>query len=429
MFFFRAFLFFLLAFFGLAPLWAQQGEDVDVEALRRQLIRQFPPGGKGGSEGRPASDIPASGQEPDVDALRRQLLEEFPLEREDQMPASESVGRVKQSVPVPLYKAHPPEKVLVGEVGRLYRLTRAELDTMADYVLDDSVLDRADLDAFDRQTLLMRRHKVEQTVLKDWVMRKTLVLLAQEQGIRVTDGEVSARLRDLEASLEVGRGVSDMQQAGMTTGDLRSDLRDALLIDKLIASEVEKRFSEAQLQEIYESDRSRYLQAPEVLVSQIVKYIPAGASYKEARRIEKDFEKVWKMTQKRDADFASLAEEYSDSEFGRARGGKVGWVEINVNSTFPPAVTDQLLKMGEGDVSPVIKVLHRRGGPDMPRETLHIVKVTSRRPARGLTFDDAARRAVLDDLAVRYKESTMAQLQRGATMLVQFDPEGLRVLP
>jgi len=297
--------------------------------------------------------------------------DEESLVRPDQKkPPEQSRPRPTPSPPTaPLYLRYPPDQVVVGAVGDDCILTRLELERIlypnpnrrprrpADEIL---------VKEFDRQQRL-----AEGLALQEWAVLKALALLAESAGLKVTKEEADARLAELSAGV-LGAGGDDpavraSHAIGIPEEELRQQMVEALLIDKFILSEIERLFTEQDLQAIYRRDPGRYATPMQVRAWTIFRDIDPSASGAEVKEIREKFNDVRKRAAKKEGqDFQEIAREESDTPNAHATGGDMGWIDFSVPMDKDITRTLQRLKVGE-----ISNIVRSEAG-------LHILRVTTR---------------------------------------------------
>jgi len=319
----------------------------------------------------------------------------------------------------PLYLRYPPDQVVVGAVGEDYVLTRLELERILYPNPNKRPVRPADeilANEFDRQ-----QRVAEGQALQEWAVLKTLALAAELAGLRVTKEEADARLAELSAGV-VGTGADDPAvRASLAIGipeeELRQQMVEALLIDKFILSEIEKLFTEQNLQAIYNRNPGRYATPMQVRAWGIFRQIDPSASDAEVREIRGKFNEVRKRAAKNQGrDFHEIAREESDTPNASQTDGDMGWIDFSVPMDDNIARALQRLKVGE-----VSGIVRSKAG-------LHVLRVAERREATGFTYDESARKRVTDELIYTYKSDNATRILKTAPFPVQLNPSGLRLV-
>lgn len=191
----------------------------------------------------------------------------------------------------------------------------------------------------------------DRQLAQEWAERKAMAEEAKRQGVSVTDDEVTQQIekqkertgKDFEAILT---------QAGMTSEEIRANMRDAALGDKLIEAAFEKGgFKEdKKLREVYDLTPTRFQPSRRIHVCEIFRRTPADPTA--AREVEKQMDALQRDLQ-RGADFSAAAGQVSDSK-SKEKNGDLGW--LDATSNIGSEMVEALAKLQPGQVSPVIKV-------------------------------------------------------------------------
>lgn len=175
-------------------------------------------------------------------------------------------------------------------------------------------------------------------------------------------------------------GTSDafqafLERAGTTEADLKNQLVDSLLLDR-VEQRVDERLeiSPDKLRAYYETRTQHFEQPEEVRVAQILVQVPSGAT--DAEREEARARAASALKQIRDgADFATVAGRVSDGP-ARSRGGDLGFLP---RGRLMPGVDEAAFALKPGQVSDVLE----------SRFGFHVIRVIDHRPQRTLTFEEA----------------------------------------
>ncbi|MFW6286820.1 MAG: peptidylprolyl isomerase [Candidatus Sumerlaeota bacterium] len=325
-----------------------------------------------------------------------------------------------------LYEMYPPHQVIVGEVGNSseYLLTRLELDRMVDASMgefdEDDLLKRGLHEAV-RRNLMQERENERLEILRKWAIMKSIALQARREGSRVSDKEIDEYLKTLQR--EFGDEAFDAERSpvikmvGISREQLRSELKDSLLVEQFVSKRIQQHFTEDELKALWRRNRSAYTKPAQIRAWQIFRSVPQSATKDEKKEWRKDFVDVWKKARKADdiKDFQKLAAKYSDPPY-HEKSGSMGWVSLNAD--LHEDLRAALFRLDVGEISRIVET----------PVGWHILTVSEKRPAKGVTFDDYARELVKQLLIQEFKDTFGYDLMRKADFTVRFNTTGLRLV-
>lgn len=298
----------------------------------------------------------------------------------------------------PLYEQFSPDQVVVAEVNKgEYMLTRQELDGMTTARFGEI---KEGLHPSVLADLQRKREEMMTQIMQEWVVVKGITVLAYKAGLTVTPEETQTRLD------EIGKetGTADLRQAltkeavlvGIDSEEMQRDIKEALLVDKFILREVDKKFPEAELRKIYQQTPFRYTAPLRVHAWQIFRrtdsQVMSKVEIKDIRAQMYELSKSLAKPKDKIKAFQEAAAKFSEDPFTKDRGGDMGW--IDPSASLSKEIFDTIfIKLKPGEVSKLIET----------PLGFHVIFVSERKESQGLTFDAFARKAVVDDLVVRYK--------------------------
>jgi peptidyl-prolyl cis-trans isomerase C len=326
-----------------------------------------------------------------------------------------------------LVDKYPPHMVIVAEVGdnSEYILTRLELDRMLNASIgefDDESLRQREMHEAVRDNLMRERELERARIMRRWAIMKTIAMLARQEGLRVTDKEVSEYIEMLNK--EFGDDAFDadrspiIKMVGITREELRRDISDALLIEKYVAKRIQENFTEKKMENIYRRNRAAFKRPARVKAYQIYMKTSELMSRSEKKILRKDFEKIWKKARDIDSieDFQKLARRYSEPPYNDS-GGSMGWVQMG--DPMNERIITQLFRLDPDEVSRIIET----------PIGWHILTISKYEPAKGGTFDDYARELVKQLLIHQFKEEVGYYLMKEkADFTVRMNTKGVRIV-
>ncbi|MFW6303500.1 MAG: peptidylprolyl isomerase, partial [Candidatus Sumerlaeota bacterium] len=333
-------------------------------------------------------------------------------EKEQGEPESKATPEPTPTPKKHLYELHPPQQVIVGEVGNSseYVLTRLELDRMVDASLgqfDEDDLEKRGLHEAVRRNLMQERDSERLAILRKWAIMKSIALLARGEGIRVSEKEIDEYLETLQR--EFGDEAFDaerspvIQMVGISREQLRKELQDALLVEQFVSKRIQQHFTEDELKTVWRNNRSAFSKPARIRAWQIFRSVPESASKDEKKVWRKEFVNIWKKARKVDdiEEFQKLAAKHSDAPYHEKRGS-MGWVSLDAE--LHEDLRTALFRLDSGEVSRIIET----------PVGWHILTVSEKLPAKGVTFDDYARELVKQVLIQDFKDSFGYDLMRKA---------------
>lgn len=256
--------------------------------------------------------------------------------------------------------------------------------------------------------------RFESFLVDDWIRQSLLAEESLARGFTITEEEVNQRIEELK---KLPEAVSDLEGAmsaiGLTEEELRAEVRNGLLAEKLISAETQIYNNDDYLRPRYERAPHFYFRPAQKRVWHYTQTLTGYESAEEMRRWKSRMEQIRKRLAAGEAP-AALALAEGGPEKG-AVGLDLGWVTpgfsgfsnriqtqgrqgadlkapaAGADTVFPPEADRALAKLKTGQVSDVILVTDSSG---QPRE-FHLLKVTDERPAIGETYESA--RPILEE--------------------------------
>jgi parvulin-like peptidyl-prolyl isomerase len=248
----------------------------------------------------------------------------------------------------------------------------------------------------DPETMDHIRARLLDALISLTVERQEAVRLNPE----VTDEEIKEFIDELKSGLGEGENLEkELEAAGISEEEFRKISRREAQVIKLregIFNEEVPEPSEEEVLEYYRNvawpswynvrTRSVFIEAPQDLSPL-------------ERRQKRDLIEMLRARAAEGADFASLAQEYSDDENTRDSGGDNGLATLSV---LPPPVRRALKDLAIGGITDVVEINFPPG-----KEGFAIFKVTdvSRRPAS----DPRVRQVLIEEIKGRKKQERYRQ--------------------
>ncbi|MEO7149123.1 MAG: SurA N-terminal domain-containing protein [Rhodanobacteraceae bacterium] len=168
---------------------------------------------------------------------------------------------------------------------------------------------------------------------------------------------------------------------------------------------------EAALKARYEQDKSRFSVSEQRLVSHILIKVPPNATPAQQKAALAKAQQVDQLAKAPNADFAKLAQQYSDDLGSKNQGGDLGWIEKGVTD---PAFESALFAMQKGQIS----------DPVLSPEGYHVIDLRDVRTGQVRPFDEV-RNQLAAEVAKSARENKYSDLGSKLTDAIYQDPSSL----
>lgn len=222
---------------------------------------------------------------------------------------------------------------------------------------------------FDRLQAADGRQVLDRLILEALIAQK-----AKEKNLQVADAEVDKFLEDFKKQAG-GRWEEFLRMSGQTAEDIKRDVRDNLLVAKLV-------FPESELKKYWEESRDRFDEPATVTYRRII--LPSKG---EAEKVRSQIESG-KLT------FAEAVKTRSQDPLAQQRGGEVGPVREGFGD---PALNQVLFSLPLNKVSEPIKAT-------FPEGAYELVEVQARTEGKKVSFEDTRPRVIQALMAARQQE-------------------------
>jgi len=246
----------------------------------------------------------------------------------------------------------------------------------------------------DEAHLAPLRHEVIQRMVEE----ELLVQESRRLGIRISSEEIDQDVAAARSRFETPAAFQQ-ELAGQYLDETgyRRHLKRQRAIDRLLAQQVDPSvtISEEEIRRFYAANSQRYHSPEKIRLRHILVRKAAGnenafpdAAYRTITLIRERLEQG--------EDFADLASEFSQ-EPTRERGGDLGFVQ---RGQMPPSIESAVFSLDVGEVSPILTT----------EQGYHLVKVTERRAATAIPFDEARADIQKTLLQVKQKQAVRAYI-------------------
>jgi peptidyl-prolyl cis-trans isomerase C len=225
-----------------------------------------------------------------------------------------------------------------------------------------------------------RRNEILRNALNQLVTYTVLVQETRARKIAVTDAEVEQSVKQMRSQFPDEEAFKKALLArGMTVEKLKSDARIDMSINKMMDAEVanEPAPSDAQVREFYDKNPDKFKQDEAVRASHILFRVAENADAATKKKALDQAQSVLKQARS-GADFAELAKKYSGD--GSAQQG--GDLNFFTKGQMVPAFDQAAFALKPGEISDIVTT----------QFGYHIIKVTDRKPASTVPFDQVSER-------------------------------------
>src|SRR5436189_1977402 len=203
-------------------------------------------------------------------------------------------------------------------------------------------------------------------VLDELINNEILLEKAKKLNLEASDGEVEDKFTELKSPYTEDEFQRRLKDQAMTVEDLKLELRRQLSIQKLMNREVVAKISitDQDVTDFYAANRAQFNVAePQYRIAQIVVTPRKEPQIRNRKNddatTDAEAQRKVKMLVDRlnsGADFAQLANDYSEDMNSAATGGDLGYVPESALNQSDPALKKMVVGMKPGQVSPVLSL-------------------------------------------------------------------------
>ena len=217
-------------------------------------------------------------------------------------------------------------------------------------------------------------------ILNELINNQVLVAHALRSRLAVSEAEVDTQITDLQSPYSKEEFQKKLVEQGLEMGDLRNEVRQTLIINKLINKEIVSRItvSEAEISDYYNRNKAAFnVQETQYHLAQI--QVTAAAD-PQVRNLKGDDAKTPQAAERKikalyarlrtGEDFATVAQEYSEDTRTAAGGGDMGFIPA---SSFDsgPGLKNVIVGLQPGQITGIL-----RAG-----DSFHVFKLLGREEA------------------------------------------------
>lgn len=256
-------------------------------------------------------------------------------------------------------------------------------------------------------------------VLDELINNDILIQRARKLGMEATDGEVEDKFTEFKTPYTEDEFQRQLKDRGVTTNDLKDDLRRQITVQKLLNREVVGKISitDQDITDFYNQNRAQFNVAEaQYRIAQILvtphkdpqlhnRKNDDATTDVEARR--KSAALLQQLAT--GADFTQLAMDYSEDPATASSGGDLGYVPESSLNQSDPALKRTVVSLKVGQVSPIISL----------KDGYHILKLMAREsPGQRQISDPQVQQSIRDTLRNRKEQllraAYMAEARDGA---------------
>lgn len=258
-------------------------------------------------------------------------------------------------------------------------------------------------------------------ILNELTNNQILIGHASHSQITVSEAEVDKKVADLESPYSKEEFQGRLAEQGLDATDLRRQVRENLIVEKLLNKEIASQLTitDAEIAAYYARNRATF-DVPEthyhlaqIAVTPVAEPQLRNLKNDDARSpaaARRKVQMIYTML-RQGADFASLAEEYSEDAKTASGGGDMGLIPASAIATNP-----QLLRAVEslkiGQFSPVFET----------RDGFHIIKLLGREdpgqhPVTDPQVESAIRRTLMSEKEELLKSAYIEELRNHAKVV------------
>jgi peptidyl-prolyl cis-trans isomerase SurA len=255
-------------------------------------------------------------------------------------------------------------------------------------------------------------------ILNELINNEILVARASRTGITVSEAEVDTKISELQSPYSKEEFQQKLKEQGLDNSTLRDEVRQNLIINKLINKEIVSKISvsDADIGEYYERNKASF-NVPE-LQYHLAQIEVTPVDDPEVRNLKNDDAKTPMASQRKiqalyarlraGEDFATVAQEYSEDPRTASGGGDMGFIPVSVLDGNP-ALKRAVDALQVGQISGIIQ----------SKNGYHILKLIGREPAGQRDIKDpqvqsAIRRTLMNEKEQLLKAAYIESLRNAA---------------
>ena len=244
------------------------------------------------------------------------------------------------------------------------------------------------------------------SILDELINKRILEAHASRSRIDVSEAEVDTKIGDLQSPYSKEEFLKKLSEQGIEMSDLRREVRQSLIINKLINKDIVSHIAvtDGEIAEYYDRNKANFnVPETEYHIAQIAVTPREDA---EVRNLKNDDAKTPAAAERKiqalyarvrtGEDFAKVAQEYSEDPKTSAAGGDMGFVPASMLNANPP-LKQAVISLKAGQISGIIQT----------PTGYHIVKLLSREEAGQHALSDAEVQSTIRQTLTNEKEQLL----------------------
>jgi peptidyl-prolyl cis-trans isomerase C len=297
-----------------------------------------------------------------------------------------TAGQGTAQPPAPV-EAKPPAKPMPAQLPAVLARVNGEAVTKVEF---DRLIKSMEMRA-NQSIPAERRDEILRQALDQLVTYAVLTQETRARKVMVTAEEVDSNIKQMRAQFPSEEEFKKALDArGMTLEKLKSDTRIDMTINKMVETEVSSQAapSDAEIRAFYDKNPDKFKQDESVRASHILFRVDENADAATKKKVMEQAQAVLKEA-RGGADFAELAKKHS-ADGSAQQGGDLNYF---THGQMVPPFDQAAFALKPGEISDIVTT----------QFGYHIIKVTDRKPATAVPFDQVSGR-IKDFLAEQQKQ-------------------------
>jgi len=201
-------------------------------------------------------------------------------------------------------------------------------------------------------------------LLSSLIINEVLLQRAEKLGLTAVDADVDTEINKMKAPFTKEGFDRQLADRHMTIGDLRAQIRQQLTVQKLVNKEITSQINitDADVANFYNANKASFnLAEAQVHIAQILVTPDPNTPIRNLRnsKAHNDAEARAKIQNleaqlKQGADFAQLAQNYSEDPDSAPNGGDRGFIPESALASSSPELRKLILSMEPNQISPIL---------------------------------------------------------------------------
>lgn len=241
-----------------------------------------------------------------------------------------------------------------------------------------------------------RRDQVLRNLLDQLITYTVMTQEAKAKNVTVTDGEIDERIKQMRGPASDADFQKALEARHMSADQLRTDAKVQLTIEKMMEAQVASvsTATDTEAREFYDKNPEKFKQGDTVRASHILLRVDPNAPEPAKKQARTRIAGLLKRARS-GADFAVLAKQHSQDGSAQ-QGGDLGYFE---RGEMVPAFSEAAFSLAPGQISDVVTT----------QFGFHIVKVTDRKPAARVPYEQVSRQ-IVEYLSSQKKQERATQV-------------------